>query len=284
MKAIFNSANKEAIDAFLTTGVSGQVFSLLMRILLTIIIFIIGAQLIKVVRKIVRKSMEKAHAEAGVISFVDSFVKSALYVILVFVLANKLGVDSASIVALLGSAGVAIGLAVQGSLSNLAGGVLLLLLKPFKLGDYIIDGAGREGVVTEMHIFYTKLLTVDNKAVILPNGALANNSITNVTAQPTRRLDLPVSISYGSDIKFAKEILMQVLAKDEAVLKDNEMFIYVNELNSSSVDLCVRFWVKKEDYWTAKFRVTEECKLALDAAGVQIPFPQLDVHFDKPIQ
>lgn len=251
------------------------------RVLFALLCFFIGAQLIKIVRKLLKKSLTKGNVDSGVISFIDSFVKAALYIVLILALASSFGLDAASIVAVLGSAGLAFGLALQGSLSNLAGGVLMLILKPFKMGDYIIDGAGHEGVVTDIHMFYTTLLTVDNKKVILPNGALANNTITNVTAMDTRRLDIPVGVSYGSDLKLAKETLMSVIAKDEAVLKDQEMLIYVDKLGSSSVDMFVRFWVKKEDYWTAKFRVTENCKLALDEAGVHIPFPQLDVHFDK---
>lgn len=250
-----------------------------LRVLLAVLCFVVGVQLIKLVRRIIKKSMQRAGAEVGAIQFVDSFAKSALYVLLVLMLASSFGVEAASIVALLGSAGVAIGLAVQGSLSNLAGGVLILMLKPFKVGDYIIEGSsGKEGTVTEIQIFYTRLLTGDNRTVILPNGSLANNSLVNVTAQECRRMDIRVGISYGADLKAAKEVLLAVLREDEAVLKDRDMLVFVDELADSSVVLGVRCWFAQADFWRGKWRITENCKLALDKAGIEIPFPQLDVH------
>lgn len=249
------------------------------RILFSLIAFFIGAQLIKLVRKIIKKGMEKADADLGVRQFVDSLVKCSLYVILVFFLASSFGVDAASIVAVLGSAGVAIGLAIQGSLSNLAGGVLILLLKPFKVGDYIVEGvSGKEGTVSEIQIFYTKLITFDNKVIILPNGNLANNTIVNVTCRNTRRCDIPVSIGYSSDIRLAKETLTAVLEKDEAVLKDQDHRVFVDKLGESGIDLIVRCWFKNEDYFEGMWRITENCKYALDQVGVEIPFNQIDVH------
>lgn len=248
------------------------------RILFAIICFFIGAQLIKIVRNIVRKGMEKADADLGVKQFVDSFLKAALYVVLVFLIAASFGVDAASIVALLGSAGVAIGLAVQGSLSNLAGGVLILLLKPFKVGDYIIEGvSNKEGEVAEIQIFYTKLITPDNRMVVLPNGNLANNTIVNVTTRQFRRADVSVSVAYDSDLKAAKDALLEVLKKDEKVLKDKEMLVFVDQLADSGILLNVRCWFANEDYWPGKWRITENCKYALDAIGVEIPFNQMDV-------
>lgn len=268
----------EAVKGFFTE-LPEKALQLGTRVLLAVVFFLIGMQLIKLVRKITKKSMQRANAETGAIQFVDSFVKTALYVLLVLTLAASLGVDAASIVALLGSAGVAIGLAVQGSLSNLAGGVLILILKPFRVGDYIVESAtGKEGTVTEIQIFYTKLLTADNRTVILPNGSLANNSMVNVTAQEARRMDIRVSVSYTADLKLAKDVLQQVLAEDAAVLKDRDMLVFVDELGASAVELGVRCWFKREDFWTGKWRVTENCKLALDKAGVEIPFNQLDVH------
>lgn len=252
------------------------------RVLLAVLCFLIGVQLIKLIRKIIKKSMQRAGAELGAVQFVDSFVKAALYILLVLMLASSFGVDAASIVAVLGSAGVAIGLAIQGSLSNLAGGVLILLLKPFRVGDYIVESStGKEGTVTEIQIFYTRLLTVDNKTVILPNGSLANNSIVNITAQANRRMDISVSVSYSADLKRTKEVLLNVLQKDEAVLKDKERIVFVDELGASGVNLGVRCWFKQEDYWAGKWRITENCKRALDEAGIEIPFNQLDVHLKQ---
>lgn len=250
------------------------------RILFAIICFFIGAQVIKFVRKIVRHGMEKANADMGVKQFVDSFIKASLYVVLALMIATSFGVDAASIVALIGSAGVAIGLAIQGSLSNLAGGVLILLLKPFTVGDYIVAG-GQEGVVSEIQIFYTKLVTADNKQVILPNGSLANSSIVNVTTRKCRRVDVPVSISYNADLKKAKEVLTKMLQEDPDTMKDKDLVVFVNALGESSVDLIVRCWFTNENYWTGMWRVTENCKLVLDANNIEIPFPQMDVHIDQ---
>lgn len=257
---------------------SDKALSLGGRILFAVICFFIGAQIIKMIRRIIRAGMEKAKADIGVVQFVDSLLKAAMYVVLVFMIAASFGVDAASIVAILGSAGVAIGLAVQGSLSNLAGGVLLLLLKPFTVGDYIMDNAGHEGTVTEIQIFYTKLVMVDNREVILPNGSLANNSITNMTARKVRMAEIPVSIAYQSDIRKAKDALLDMLKADEKVLKDREILVFVNELGESSINLKIRCWFKNEDFWHGKWRITEKCKYALDEAGIEIPFNQLDVH------
>ena len=256
-----------------------KVLNLGVRILLAVICFFVGVQLIKILLNIVRKSMEKANAEIGVIQFVNSFLKAALYVVLIFMLASSFGVHAASIVALLGSAGVAIGLAVQGSLSNLAGGVLLLLLKPFKVGDYIMESStNKEGTVSEIQIFYTKLMTPDSKTIILPNGMLANNTITNVTASKSRRMDVLIGVSYNADLKKAKKVLLSVLQEDDKTLKDKEMSVYVDELASSSINIGVRCWFLNDDYWKGRWRVIENCKYALDQAGIEIPFPQMDVH------
>ena len=249
------------------------------RVLLAVVVFLIGVQLIKLVRSIIRKSMKRANAEVGAVQFVDSFVKAALYLLLVLMIASSFGLDAASIVAVLGAAGVAVGLAVQGSLSNLAGGVLILILKPFKVGDYIReDSSGKEGTVTEIQIFYTQLLNFDNQEVILTNGNMANNSLVNVSAEAHRRMDIRVGISYRADLKKAKEVLQQVLEEDERTVKDRDRLVFVDELAESAVVLGVRCWFAQEDFWSGKWRVTENCKLALDEAGIEIPYNQLDVH------
>ena len=263
----------------MASSLTNDVIGLLKRILLVLLILIVGIQAIKVLRKLLKKSMERAHLDQGVIQFADSFAKTALAILLVFMVAAKLGVDAASIVALLGSAGVAIGLAIQGSLSNLAGGMLILFLKPFKVGDYIIEGTGKqEGTVTEIQIFYTQLTTADNHVVYLPNGSLANNSIVNLTALKKRRLDVFVSISYDSDLKLAKQVLSDMLEQDEKSLKDMEHFVYVDELGDSGVLLGVRCFVTCDDYWETKWRLTENCKLVLEQNGITIAYPQMDVH------
>lgn len=272
-----------AVQKFLS-ALPEKALNLGLRILLAALCFLIGVHLIKAMRRVVRKSMERAGAELGVIQFVDSFVKATLYVLLVMLLASSFGLDAASVVAVLGSAGVAVGLAVQGSLSNLAGGVLILALKPFKVGDYIRESyTGQEGTVTEVQIFYTKLLTPDNQTVILPNGNLANNSLVNITMQEVRRMDITVGISYHADLKRAKEVLQEVLEEDGSVLKDRDRLVFVSELGSSSVVLGVRCWFRQEDFWAGKWRVTENCKLMLDESGIEIAYDQLDVHVDGKI-
>lgn len=252
------------------------------RILLAVVFLFMGASLIKVIRRIVKKSLKRAGADVGVIQFLDSFIKVGLYIILIFMIAGGFGLDAASIVAVVGSAGVAVGLALQGSLSNFAGGVLILMLKPFKVGDYIKeDSQGNEGTVTEIQMFYTKLLTYDGKTVVLPNGTLANTSLVNVTAANFRRLDITVGISYDSDIKKAKSLLTGLVNENPLVLQEKDKVVVVDDLADSSVVMAVKCHVKTEDYWTLRGQLLENIKLCFDEEGIMIPYPQLDVHMDE---
>ena len=266
----------------LTNYISDKVPELIdfaIGVVLALLVFWIGAKLIKWIRKLIRISMEKGGVDKGVRQFVDSLVKFALYAILIFSIGSKFGLDTTSVAAALASCGVAIGLALQGSLSNFAGGVLILVLKPFVVGDYIVeDNKGREGTVKEIQLFYTKLLTVDNKTVIIPNGSLANTSLTNVTAQDKRRLDLSVGISYDADLKKAKELIEGLFRADADILKEEDINVFVDNLGDSSVVIGARGWVKKEAYWTTKWRLTENIKLTLDENGIEIPFNQVVVH------
>jgi len=272
----------EALWNNFTASLGSTLLDLGCRILFVVICWLVGVQLIKFVRKAVRRGMERANADVGVIQFVDSFLKAALYVVMGFMVAASFGVDAASIVALLGSAGVAIGLAVQGSLSNLAGGVLILLLKPFKVGDYIIESStGKEGTVEEIQIFYTKLVTMDNQVVILPNGNLANNSIVNVTAKDCRRFDLTVGVSYDSDLRKTKEILQNLAQRNPKVLQEKGISVFVDELAESCVKVRLLCYLHNDDYWQEKWNLTEAAKYALDDAGITIALPQLDVHVEK---
>lgn len=249
------------------------------RIVLALIFFAIGVQFIKLLRRIIKKSLERANADVGVSQFIDSFIKVGTYAILIMLIATSFGVDAASIIAVFGSAGVAIGLALQGSLSNLAGGVLILVLKPFKVGDYIIEDTNKnEGTVTEIQIFYTKLTTADNKTIVLPNGTLANSSLTNVTHAPYRRNEIKIGISYDSDIRTAKGVLQQLLDNDSAVLQDMEKLVFVDELADSSVVIGIRCWFKNEDFWPGRWRLIEEAKYVLEEKGIVLAYPQLDVH------
>ncbi len=248
------------------------------RVLLALLVFFIGAQMIKLVCRLLKKAMVRGNADMGVIQFLNSFVRISLYVILVFFIASGFGLDAASVVALLGSAGVAIGLAIQGSLSNFAGGVLILLLKPFKVGDYIVTTGG-EGTVAEIQIFYTKLATGDNRLVIIPNGELSNSSMVNVTAMPRRRIDIPVGISYQADIRQAREALLALLEQDDKVLQDQDKKVFVDSLGDSAVILNLRCYAAAADFWETKWRLTENIKYALDEAGIEIPYNQLEIHW-----
>ena len=249
------------------------------KVLFAILFFLVGRAVIKWIRKIVRHSMERSNADVGVRQFVDSVLKVVLYFILLFSIATKFGVDAASVAALIASGGVAIGLELQGSLSNFAGGVLILLLKPFEVGDYIIEDTNKnEGTVKEIQIFYTKLSTIDNKTIVIPNGILTNNSLTNATAKDERRLDLKVDIAYEASIKEAKAVIETILKNDEAVLQDEDINVFVDALGESSVVLGARAWTKNEDFWSAKWRILEEIKEQLDEHHISIPYQQLMVH------
>lgn len=292
---IDNSAAKEAV-AEVTQGVVEETMNFQkylndhipdlitfgLKVVLAIVFFFIGRKIITWIRKIVRKSFERSNADKGVEQFVDSLLKFFLYAILLFSIVTKFGVESSSIAALIASGGVAIGLAVQGSLSNFAGGVLILLLKPFVVGDYIIeDNHKNEGTVKEIQIFYTKLSTVDNKTIIIPNGTLANTSLTNVTAKEVRRLEIKVGISYDSDLRKAKKILAEILDREEKILKEDEVLIYVDDLADSSVQIGIRAWVKTDDYWPVRWKLLEEIKLTFDREGIEIPYPQMKVHMKE---
>lgn len=252
------------------------------RVLFAALILIVGFKIIKMIRKILKKSLTRASVEIGVIQFLDSLLNIALDIVLALIVASNFGFDATSIVALLGSAGVTIGLALQGSLSNLAGGILILLLKPFRVGDYIIeDSNGNQGTVKEIGIFYTKLQTGDNKVVILPNGTLANNSITNFSEAHLRRVDITVGISYTADIKKAKEILQRILNADADVKQDDTKKVFVDSLGASEVVLGLRAYCENAKYWDVKWRLLETIKLTFDEEGIEIPYQQLDVHIVK---
>lgn len=253
-----------------------------LKVLAALVAFFIGRLVIRWIRKIVRRSFERSGADKGVEQFVDSLLKYGLYALLVFSLISSLGFDTTSVAAVLASGGVAIGLALQGSLSNFAGGVLILLLKPFVVGDYIIeDSNGKEGTVKEIQIFYTKLSTIDNKTIVIPNGMLTNNSITNATAKDERQLDLRVSISYDADIRQAKSVIENLLIKDECIIKNEQINVFVHELADSAVVLGIRAWVKNEEYWETRWRLLEEIKILLDENGIEIPYPQMAVHMKE---
>ena len=260
-------------------GLLPRVLDFIIEVALAFVFIVIGMKLIGWVRKILRKSLEKNHADTGLVQFLDSLVKYGLYILLALTILQRFGVQTTSIVAAIGSVGVAIGLALQGSLSNFAGGVIILLIKPFKVGDYVIQGS-LEGTVSEIQLFYTTLTTPDNRKIIIPNGQLADNSLINATAADTRRLDIKVGISYNSDVKLAKDLLLKLGENDSDTLKEEGKapMAAVDELADSSVNMLLRVWTPTDKYWDVKFRLTEAVKFAFDEAGIEIPFNQLDVH------
>ena len=252
---------------------------LAVRMLIALLIYLVGKKIIKWLRRVLGRALERSGADKGARQFLDSVAKIILYFILAMAVVNQLGVETTSVMAVLGSAGLTLGLALQGSLSNFAGGVLILLFKPFKVGDYIIeDTHGNEGKVSEIMIFYTKLLTADNRMVVIPNGTLANSSLTNVTQQDKRRLDVFVGISYEADMKKAKELLRELLSAQEEALQEEEMAVFVDALEDSSVRLGCRLWVAMEDYWKVKWRLNEQIKEIFDANQIEIPYQQLTVN------
>lgn len=259
-------------------GLLPDLLNFAFQVVIAILVYIIGGKIIKLITKMVRRSMERAGADEGVKQFVVPVVKYALYVLLVFIIMGLFGIATTSAVAVLSSAGVAIGLALQGSLSNFAGGVLILMLKPFRVGDYIIEDSNKnEGTVSEISIFYTKLLTGDNKVIVIPNGTLSNSSLTNVTNMDRRRIELVIGIGYEADIREAKEVLLKLANEEPKKLPDEDAMVFVNNLGESSVDMGVRIWVRAEDYWTVRWRMLENIKYALDEKGISIPYPQIDV-------
>ncbi len=276
----YKTASADALMDWVGVTLLPAAISLVLKVVGIFIIWFIGAKLIKLTRKLVRKMLEKGNVDKGVITFLDNFMKFALYALLIVIILGIFHVDTTGIAAAVASAGVAIGLALQGSLSNLAGGVLILLLKPFKVGDYIVAG-GVEGTVSEVQMFATKLITPDNRVIVVPNGTLSNGTIVNVSAMDKRRLDITASIAYTADLRTAKSVLMTLLEDCEYVLKEEVYDVFVGNLGASSVDLNVRFWVNSTDYWAAKAYITENIKVKLDANNIEIPYNKLDVYVQK---
>jgi small conductance mechanosensitive channel len=247
-----------------------------------ILITIIGFWLIRQINRLVRKFFTKKEYDLTLEKFMADFINWSLKLLLFVLVISQLGVKSTSLIAILGAASLAIGLALQGSLANFAGGVLILLFKPFEVGHFI-QAQGIEGTVKEISIFYTKLLTFGNQQAIIPNGKLSNESVINYTIEGIRRDKLTLGISYDSDIKLAKEILMDLINEQELIIKEEDRMpmVVVEELADSSVNLSVRYWAKNEDFWNVRFFTIEQAKSRLEAADIVIPFPQRDVHMHQ---
>lgn len=257
-----------------------QAFEFGKTLAMALIALIIGLMVIGLIMKGISRMMEKSNVDASLRPFLTSLLSALLKIMLVISIASMIGFEMTSFIAILGAAGLAIGMALSGTLQNFAGGVMILIFKPFKVGDFI-DAQGHVGSVREIQIFNTILKTPDNKTIIIPNGGLSTGSMTNFSTEATRRVDWTVGIGYGDDVDKAKEVIGKLLSEDERILQDPAVFIAVSELGDSSVNFAVRAWVNAPDYWGVFFNFNENVYKTFDKEGLNIPFPQMDVHVHK---
>ena len=254
----------------------------LLKVILALVVYGVGSKVIAWMCRLLKKQLTRFGTDEAAKSFLLSLVKIGMHAVLILTIAGQLGVDKTSVAALVGSAGVAISLALQGGLSNFAGGLIIMFLRPFSVGDYIIEnGNNIEGTVEKIELYYTTLMTVDSRRIVIPNSTLTGNSITNVTAMDKRRLEIKVGISYHSDLLKAKDILRRLVEEDPELLEREEIQIFVDQLADSAVILGIRAWVRTDEYWNTKWRMNERIKLEFDANGIQIPFPQMDVYLQQ---
>lgn len=272
-------ANTEKMSVYADTAID-MLMAYAPKLVLAFIVLIVGLWIINRVVKVMAQGMERRQAEPTLARFVRSLVSIGLKALLLISVASMVGIATTSFIAILGAAGLAVGLALQGSLANFAGGALILMFRPYKVGDYIM-AQGVSGTVTEIQIFNTILTTPDNVRIIVPNGAMSNGIMTNYSAETTRRLDFVFGIGYGDDIAKAREVITSILTADDRIFEDPAPLVVVGNLGDSSVDLTVRVWVNAADYWPAKFDLTEKMKIAFDREGITIPFPQRDVHLHQ---
>ncbi|OPL19895.1 MAG: mechanosensitive ion channel protein [Candidatus Aegiribacteria sp. MLS_C] len=251
-----------------------------LNVLAAAAILVLGKMAASLTRKLVRRIMRKRNVDDTLTGFVSRILYAGILAFVLIAALSKLGIQTASFVAVLGAAGLAIGLALQGSLANFASGVLMIVFKPFRTGDYV-DAGGASGFIDEVGIFTTTIRTLDNKKVIIPNSNITGDNITNYTARETRRVDLTAGVSYSDDIDMVKSVLMGILKEDERVLEDPAPFVGLSEMASSSVKFTVRAWVRTGDYWDVYFDTNERIKKTFDSQGISIPFPQMDVHMRK---
>lgn len=250
-------------------------------LLLALVIFFVGRYAIKFINRMVARMLERRNVEPTVQSFLKSFVNITLIVLLIIMVVGTLGVNTTSLAALLASAGLAVGMALSGNLQNLAGGIILLFLKPFKIGDFI-EVQGVSGVVKAIQIFHTILTTTDNKELFIPNGALSSGNITNYTKNDLRRVDFTISVEYGTEIEKVKQVTLSLLQEDKRIMQEPAPFIAVKELAASSVDFVLRVWTKASDYWDVFFNTNERIYTEFNKQGIGFPFPQIQVHQTHP--
>lgn len=260
-----------------TDSVTEYVIPWAINIVFALGIFIVGRWVVRAIVGVLKRMLIKAKMDDILVDFICAIARTALLLFVIIAALEQLGVDTTSLIALLGAAGLAVGLALQGSLANFAAGVMLIVFRPFKAGDFV-EAGGVTGVVEKISIFSTIMRTGDNREVIVPNGGIYGSNITNYSARETRRIDLVFGIGYGDDIRKAREIILAILNQDERILKDPEPVVAVGELGASSVDFVVRPWVATADYWNVRWDLLEKVKLAFDENGVSIPYPQRDVH------
>lgn len=268
---------KENLDKLVSWAVSKAG-----SLILAIIFLVVGLKIVKLLVKLIQKSFEKHKMDPSVSGFLISLIHILLNILVFITAATVIGFEMTSFITVLGTASLAVGLALQGSLSNLAGGVLILMLKPFTVGDYIIEqGTGQEGTVTSIDIFYTRLKTTDNRMIVVPNGNLSATSIINVTANPTRRLDMTIGVAYDSDISMVKQALLEAVLSDDRVLKEEPVDIFIERFDSSAITMGMHFWVPGKDYWEVKWSTQRKVKEILDQYHIGIPYQQMDVHLDR---
>jgi len=252
-----------------------------LKILSAILIFIIGKWAVKKITAFTKKVMERANIDKTLVEFAESLVYFVLLLMVIFAALNALGINTTSFVAVFGAASLAIGLALQGSLANVGAAVLIIVFRPFKVGDFV-EAGGATGTVEDVNLFSTIIAPVDNRTIIVPNSAIVAGNITNYSMKENRRVDHVFGIGYDDDLKLAKETLMEMMQNDARILQDPAPFVAVSELGDSSVNFTTRAWVKTADYWDVYFEQIEKVKLVFDAKGISIPYPQMDVHMDKP--
>lgn len=277
VKEVIDTIKEESFPTWLDEITHQYLIPFGIKVLISIAILIIGHYVIKLLKRLLKGVLERHKVEISLALFLNNLFSILLNFILIIAIISVLGIDTSSLVALLASAGLAIGMALSGTLQNFAGGVMIMLFKPFKVGDFI-EAQGQLGTVKEIQIFNTIILTLDNKTVYIPNGGLATGIMTNYSKQGTRRVDWTFSIAYGDDYDKAKALILKLFAEDERIMKEPAVFVELTKLNTSSVDIVARAWVKSEDYWGVYFSMNEKIYKSFPKEGINFPFPQMDVH------
>ena len=280
VKEVIDTIKEESFPTWLDEITHQYLIPFGIKVLISIAILIIGHYVIKLLKRLLKGILERHKVEISLALFLNNLFSILLNFILIIAVISVLGIDTSSLVALLASAGLAIGMALSGTLQNFAGGVMIMLFKPFKVGDFI-EAQGQLGVVKEIQIFNTIVLTLDNKTVYIPNGSLATGIMTNYSKQGTRRVDWTFSIAYGDDYDKAKALILKLFADDERIMKEPAVFVELTKLNTSSVDIVARAWVMSEDYWGVYFSMNEKVYKNFPKEGLNIPFPQMDVHLKQ---